>query len=290
MQQLRQNPVTVADVNARGIAPLLFGCGGGVNTAAAAISMQRRGFRPDLVSFADTGGAKSDGGEKPETYAWIETVFRPWLSRVRWPELTVVYNKSPQAGYESLEDDCLQKETMPSRAFGMSSCAMRWKIEPQDRFLTHWPPARAAWDAKLKPIKVLGYDAGEGSRSEIHEDKRLLYWYPLMEWGIDREDCEDIIRSEGLPVPPKSACFYCPSSTKEQVIQLSRKHPDLMARALKIERTALTGKHAPLKTVKGLGRAWSWADLIAADEATRAKMREAPVESCMICDDGGCDT
>ena len=286
---MRQIAVTSQEVVARAV-PLVFGCGGGVNTAAAAILMDKRGFRPDLVSFADTGGAKSDGGEKPETYAWLESVFRPWLARVGWPDLTVVYNKSPLAGYTSLEDDCLQKETMPSRAFGRSSCAMRWKIEPQDKFLTHWPPARAAWDAGLKPIKVLGYDDGEDGRAKVHEDARLLYWYPLLEWGIDREDCEDIIRAEGLPIPVKSACYYCPSSTKSQVIQLSRKHPDLMARALKIERTALESERHNLRKIKGLGRHWSWAELLAADEAARAKMPEAPVESCVICDDGGCDT
>jgi len=36
------------------------------------------------------------------------------------------------------------------------------------------------------------------------------YWYPLMEWGLDREKCKQIIANAGLPVPVKSACWFCP--------------------------------------------------------------------------------
>jgi hypothetical protein len=39
--------------------------------------------------------------------------------------------------------------------------------------------------------------------------------------------------------------------------------------------------------VKGLGRHWSWRELVALDDAARAALPETPVEACMICDDGG---
>ncbi len=278
---------TEADVRGR-TTPLLVGYGAGVNSLAALIAMYRRGIVPDLITFANTGGAKSDGGEKPETYAYIEKFFKPWLASVKFPELVVVYNKSPKAGYTSLEDDCVKKETMPSRAFGLSSCAMRWKVEPQDRFLNRWPPAKAAWARGEKPIKVLGYDGGEQRRADISEDKKLRYWYPLIEWDLDRDACVELIHEEGLPIPVKSACYYCPSSTKTEVIQLSLSNPALFRRAVEMERIALTSKRHDLRNIKGLGRHWSWADLVAADEGTRAKMQEAPVESCITCDDDGC--
>jgi hypothetical protein len=36
--------------------------------------------------------------------------------------------------------------------------------------------------------------------------------YPLLdqEPTLRRNDCEHIIRGAGLPVPPKSACWFCP--------------------------------------------------------------------------------
>lgn len=38
-----------------------------------------------------------------------------------------------------------------------------------------------------------------------------------------------------MPVPPKSACFYCPSTKPEELIQLARRHPDLARRAVVME-------------------------------------------------------
>src|SRR5690349_11364520 len=46
--------------------------GAGWDSSAMLIEMERRGERPDLITFADTGG------EKPGTYAFIPT-FTEWL-------------------------------------------------------------------------------------------------------------------------------------------------------------------------------------------------------------------
>lgn len=261
--------------------PLLVGYGGGVNSLAVVIGLRDRKIVPDLITFADTGD------EKPETYAYLGDVLPAWLAKNGFPALTRVRKNSPRTGDVSLEAECLRRETMPSRAFGLSSCAMRWKIEPQEKFLNNWAPARRAWEQGKKPIKILGYDDGEaGRRDKITEDAKLRYWYPLIEWGLDRDGCVELIRNEGLPIPPKSACFYCPSSTKSEVLELGAKHPELLARALHMEQVALASDKHELRTVKGLGRQWAWSDLVRLDEAGRKHLREAPVEPCMICEAG----
>ena len=262
---------------------MLVGFGGGVNSTAALVGLYHRHLRPDLITFADTGG------EKPETYAFLNTL-DSWLVQAGFPSLTRVKKESPRVGDESLEAECLRRETLPSRAFGLSSCAHRWKIEPQEKFLNHCEPAKQCWVAGRKPIKILGYDGGEGRRAQIDEDKKLRYWYPLIEWDWDREACVAEIELEGLPVPPKSACFYCPSSKKSEVIQLSRTHPALYQRAVEMEAKALTSERHDLRNIKGLGRHWSWKTLVEADETERASFIETPVESCVTCDDGdACD-
>lgn len=271
--------ITLADVKSRSV-PLIFGYGGGVNSMAGLILLSQKGVRPDLISMADTVD------EKPKTYAYRDSVAAPWCLEHQFPDITVVKKQSPRTGDHSLEEECLRRETMPSRAFGMSSCAMRWKIEPQDKFLNHWPPALDAWRRGEKPIKLLGYDAGESHRVNVPEDDKLRYWYPLVEFGLDREDCEQLILSEGLPIPPKSACFYCPSSTKSEVIMLWAEHPELIDRALAIEDRALASERHNLRNVKGLGRHWSWRELLTADDIARAAFPEAPVEACTICTTG----
>lgn len=264
--------------------PLVFGYGGGVNSLAALVRLSQKRIVPDLILFADTGG------EKHGTYRHIRKHVRPWLEEIGFPPLIFVKKESPQTGDKSLEEECLRRETMPSRAFGLSSCAMRWKIEPQEKYLNHWQPARDTWDRGQRPIKILGYDGGEERRASITEDDKLLYWYPLIEWDIDRDACKALILAAGLPIPPKSACFFCPSSTKTEVIELARRSPKLMARAIRIEDVALTSERHDLRTIKGLGRHWAWRDLIKMDEQGRKHLPEAPVEACMVCSDDGCET
>ena len=41
-----------------------------------------------------------------------------------------------------------------------------------------------------------------------HYKDRYDVFYPLRDWGMDRAACIEEIKSVGLPVPPKSCCFF----------------------------------------------------------------------------------
>jgi len=127
-------------------------------------------------------------------------------------------------------------------------------------------------------VKAIGLDSGEGhrltwqrsqktqekpvSREQWLDQNYFAYWYPLMEWGFDREHCKQIILQAGLPVPIKSACFFCPASKKPEIAWLQVNHPELLNRALEIERNA----QAKLTSIKGLGRSFSWTSHLAKQE------------------------
>jgi hypothetical protein len=259
-----------------GRVPFVVGFGGGVNSVAMLVGLSRAGRRPDLISFADTGG------EKPETMSYLTDTLPTWLESVGFPPLTIVRTVCPETGDETLEDACLRNVTLPSRAFGFSSCAFRWKIEPQEKFMRQWGPAVRCYLAGEKPIKALGYDAGEGHRSHSPADElRYYYYYPLRDWKWSREDCEKAIRDAGLPMPVKSACFFCPSSRVSEILALQREHPELMARALAMEDRAMAS--GAMTDVRGLGRHFSWRGILAADAAQLRMFPEAPVEACTVC-------
>jgi hypothetical protein len=179
---------------------------------------------------------------------------------------------------------CLRLENLPSKAFGYKSCSQRYKIEPQQKFLNHWEPARTAWAQGKKVLQVIGYDAGEPQRAKVYANEKYDFWYPLIEWGWGREECVEAIQSAGLPQPGKSACFFCPSMRKPEVIKLSEEHPDLFARAVAMERRALAG--GKCEVIKGLGRHWSWEELVKADAAKRCEMRENTMDTDCACFDG----
>lgn len=230
--------------------------GGGVNSTAMLVGLYERNEPPDLVLFADTGG------EKPETYRHIEA-FSRWLEDGGFPPITVVSAKG-----KTLEQDCLDRHALPAIAYGKRTCSLRWKVEPQEQYLRH--------QGISEYITMIGFDAGEWHRIRDGENKR----YPLVEWKWFRRDCVEAIERQGLCVPPKSSCFFCPMNAKHEIRQLRLKHPDLLKRAIEMERGA------ELTTIKGLGIDWTWEDFSNADESQDPLFPDAFAEKPCTCMDG----
>lgn len=252
--------------------------GGGVNSTAMLIGMHERGEPVDLILFADTGG------EKPHTYAHVLEMSE-WLVEHGMPAILTVarhttVSKLERIGtYTTLEEDCLAKQMLPSIVYGYKACSQKYKVEPQDKFCNSHPACIGAW--KLGPItKVIGYDADEERRAKIKGDDKYEYRYPLIEWGWGRDECIEAIDRAGIKQPGKSACFFCPSSKKKEILELSRVYPELAARAVAMER------NAELTTVKGLGRNFAWGDLYAADDAQGKLFGESNIEMDCGCYDG----
>lgn len=219
--------------------------GGGTDSTAMLIGLKQRGETIDKILFADTGG------EKPETYSF-KAKFDKWLW-YNYDGLTIEVVKAPN---ETLEEACLKHNALPSIAYGFKTCSQRFKMQPIEKFLNNWQPAKDAWGRGEKVIRCIGYEAGEERRAKEYESEKYQNRYPLIEWGWDRAKCIEVIKSEGLPLPGKSACFFCPSSKAGEVRWLARTHPDLFARAVAME------KNAKLTTIKGLGRDYSWEEMV----------------------------
>lgn len=59
--------------------------------------------------------------------------------------------------------------------------------------------------------------------------------YPLLELGLRRIDCARIIREAGLPVPPKSSCYFCPFHRPETWHDMRRQEPEEFEKACQLE-------------------------------------------------------
>lgn len=233
-------------------APIIVCYGGGVDSTAMLVAMKRQGIIPAVVTFADLGA------EKPETYEQVRIVSE-WLQT--WAGQSVITCKKrtlDSTPYDDLEGNCVDNETLPSLAFGMKSCSIKWKQGPQDYYITGcasgpnqcephpvWTDSQARG---VKPVKLIGYDAGPAdlrrSKKLKASDAKFQYSYPLQQLGWARQDCIQAIIEEGLPVPVKSACFFCPASQKWELWWLAGNHPDLFMKALHLEHTAMMGKHS----------------------------------------------
>lgn len=248
--------------------PLMVSLGMGVDSVAMTIALIQLGKVPDLIVFADTGG------ERPETYAYIET-FQKWLDQYG-VTIQIARYVPVKAPYSSLEGELRTNNTLPGIALSMPSCSKKWKSEAIQQMIAGvpakgnrpaqpgWQPAIDCWERGERIIRLIGFDAGSKDRRRggILGDKYAENFFLLRELGYDRVDCARLILSVGLPIPLKSACFYCSANGPNELLWLHHHHPDLFRRALVIEQNALPRLTASeglwRSTRKSDGRPGNW--------------------------------
>lgn len=122
---------------------------------------------------------------------------------------------------------------MSNGAPGSRSCTADFKI----RVIGHELVVRGATNAEPATV-ALGISVDEIERARLGIDplaKYQLRTYPLLDLGLHRSDCKRLIADAGLPVPGKSACFFCPFHDLPTWDAQARQEPELFAKAVELE-------------------------------------------------------
>ena len=189
-----------------------------MNSTALMILLREKGM-PFEAIFADTGC------EWPETYEHIAR-----LKEAGWPITTV---RGSEGGIENIYDYGLRYRILPS--VWNRWCTTKFKTKPIYAY------------TETPAVMYLGIDAGEEHRAKPSRQKGIEYGFPLIEWGIGRQGCIEIIKKTGMAVPPKSGCWLCPFQRTGQVRLLRDVHPELYCKVkiledLCVQRRAEKGK------------------------------------------------
>lgn len=219
--------------------------GGGTNSTAVLINMVNKQIIPDEILFADTGG------EHLYTYEFIKEL-NYWLISKGFPEIKTLRYANKNGDELTLEQDCLNNNTIPPIAFGWKTCSQKFKINPIEKYIKKQYP-----NEKIQ--MWVGFDAGEQRRVKDNPNQNFENYFPLIEWGWNRNKCVEVILEAGLTLPGKSSCFFCPNMKKNEILKLS---DDLKERVINMEKNA-----TKLAELKGLGRNKSWTELIYSDRA-----------------------
>jgi hypothetical protein len=176
---------------------------------------------------------------------------------------------------------------MDNGAPGTRSCTADFKI----KVIGRWLKAHGA-TAKNKATVGIGISSDEFER--VNKRKAMPYEdpvYPLLwhEPPLWRMDCQRIIRDEGLPVPPKSACWFCPFHRPSTWQDMRIDEPALFDKAVELERT-LNGRRDEL----GKDRVWLTRfaqplDKVIPDGVQRLPFADDPNDDAG-CDNGSCWT
>lgn len=192
--------------------------GGGVNSVALMILLLRDGQPLDEVVFADTGG------EVPETYAYFD-ITKQYLDAHSVPFTVVKRNGA------NLYDVAWRRQVVPSTIWRWST--RDYKVLPIHR---HY----RSFGDHVNQYLGIAYD-----EIERMKDSRVDYvtnLYPLVDRRVTRAQCVEIIAEAGLPIPPKSSCFFCPFGSIDRWRWLYETHPDLYEKAIALEEHS---KHFP---------------------------------------------
>ena len=194
--------------------------GFGVNSVALYLLMERLGMEFEAVFV-------NHGGDWPETYKYMNyfvatgrpvTVLKPSANTVE------------KVVFESIVEYMKFRRITPSR--GSRMCTDRFKTVPIYKYIES-----PCW-------MHIGFAADESGRASINTEKGVENRYLLIEHGITRQGCIDMIKDAGLLVPMKSGCYICPFQGLLQFKQLRKKHPELFCSALQLEETQNKRKKA----------------------------------------------
>lgn len=292
---------------------LVISYGGGVDSVACLIFLQRSGEPPPAAIVM-----ANPGDEKNGTLDYLRHWTNPRLRRWGWPEVQVIsrmeegrlrpVRRGDTRHYETLREECLRTKSLPSIAYGPKKCSQKFKGEPQRWWTQRQPWAIEEWRAGRKLVRAIGYNFDEPARVQRsvtslapppprppgHKSRRCIacgsadapsprcrwprdygkwererfhFWYPMFAARFTREMEEELIRSERMPVPPKSSCKFCPSNTLDEWLELRDTDSDGFADAVEMSRNA--HEHIDSPDVVGLMRCnaegsrqlHQWADL-----------------------------
>jgi hypothetical protein len=255
--------------------------GGGVQSTALLVLAARKEIDFETFLFANVG----DDSEHPATLAYVREVAMPYAARAGL-DVRELRRRRRDGTSETLMQRLHRPATrsipipvrMANGAPGRRNCTADFKIKVIGRWLrehgaTAEHPAAVGIGISLDEIH-----RANRRRREPHE----IIEYPLLDLGLRRTDCERLITEAGLPVPPKSSCFFCPFRTVDAWRHQRRHEPDLFALSVELEETINERRAA-------LGR-----DAVYLTRYGRPLAQAIPEEGLASCDaddgDGSCDS
>jgi hypothetical protein len=189
---------------------------------------------PEAFFFADTGA------EPDEVYAHIQAVSEMAgntpiiLCKKDGPTMEEVMLS--QEGNRFLPIPAFTREPGTGRV-GMTrrQCTREYKIAPLQKAMRDY--------IGIAPRRVLpanaihswiGISTDEAGRVKDSGTAGIVNRYPLLEMGLSRDDCREIIKDAGLE-PVKSRCYFCPYIGDWG--QFKSDHPTAFKKAVVMDRT-----------------------------------------------------
>ena len=159
--------------------------GGGVNSTALMLLLEATNEKYEMIFV-------NHGGDYPETYEYVN-----YLRNQGFKITEIIPDVE---GFNTIYDYCINKHLVPSRRFRW--CTDKFKIKPIEKYI------------ELPCTMFIGIGYDESHRAIENRSKYINNIYPLIDNKMDRNDCINLIKDNGLNIPYKSGCWFCPFMKK----------------------------------------------------------------------------
>jgi len=211
----------------------VFSYGGGWQSNAALVLAAQGQLDYQTFLFCNVG----DDSEDPATLAYVRDYAMPYAAThgLDLIELRKIRRDgTPDTLLQTLNRS---KRSLPipvrmaNGAPGNRNCTPEFKI----KVVARWTRDHGATPADPATVAI-GFTVDEIHRVGGSPDvPGVVRDYPLLDLGLRRKDIPAILRDAGLPMPPKSACWFCPMHREETWQTMRQERPELFGRAVALE-------------------------------------------------------
>lgn len=212
----------------------IFSYGGGVqSTACLILSAQGKLAYKDFV-FANVG----DDSEHPKVFEYLNKFALPF-AEAHGLKIHLINKLRRDGSVDTLWTHLMRSKRsidIPVRvgdgAPGNRNCTATFKIN----VISQWAKRNGA--TKNSPALVgIGISMDEiGRMNTTSKIPHIVKEHPLIDLRLRRTDCEQLIKDAGLPVPPKSSCFFCPYKRPSEWQEMYTNERPLFDKSVELER------------------------------------------------------
>jgi hypothetical protein len=214
----------------------VFSFGGGVQSMAVMILSAEKTLQYTDFVFANVG----DDSENPQSLAYIRDVAEPYAT-AHGLRIHHVRRVKRDGSHVSILQDAMADNANISIPVYLANggpasrnCTSKWKVSVIEK----WMRANAGATKQNRAPLGVGISADESHRMRTDDPEREPYVYkeyPLVDMRMTRAACQKLIYDAGLPLTPKSSCFFCPYKRKSEWVKLRSEQPTLFALSEQLE-------------------------------------------------------
>ena len=156
-------------------------------------------------------------------------------------------------------------------------CTNEYKIEPihqktrgilgikRGQSFRHFLGIGLNADVPILVEQMIGISRDEAERMKPSEHEWIRNIWPLIDLGMKRQDCIRWLESHDYPVPPKSACVFCPFTENQRWREMRDNQPAEWQKAIAIDKMIRSGAPAT-ETRTGTRQMYLHRSLLSLDE------------------------